>query len=1645
MVGIVSGNELGLLAGSPGTGGQSSLGRAGEQVFVNVATGNLIVQRQDDVLLGQGLDISLVRTYNSQGRLTDDNGDNWRLGIHRRIDNLTGMTNTAGSTVRRTDADGAELIYVYDIVRGLYLNHDGAGSTDTLAYDGGSGHWTWTDGDSRLCETYDWNGSAGKLLTLTDTDGNTLAYRYTGNLLTSVADASGEITYLDYAGTNLVAMRTVTADGAAHTRVRYGYDAQQRMTSVTLDLTPDDNSIADGQVYTTTYTYDGASTRLAGMVQSDGSRLDFAYTQLADGSTRLSEIRQDMGEGSRITRISYDLASHSTSVTDPLGKRTVHGHDAQGRLTSLTGPAIAGVSQHIAYSYDERGNIVTSTDALGHTTFYEYDASNNLTLQRDAGGNTVRRTYGGRNELLTQTVYPAAGQPQTMRYAYDSRQHLRFAVSAEGRVTEYRYNALGQRTSSIVHAGNAYAIDGLTVAMAITESDLEAWAASADLSQTLRTDTAYDFRGQVMSVIRFNAVDSHGNGVADGAQSVSRHVYDQSGQLLQSLSANDAVTSFTYDGLGRLLAATDTLGRTTVYQYDDARNTTRITLVNGLATTSAYNQAGELISVMQADGATALGVTRYWYDSSGRLRMTQDPTGVRQHSLYDDAGRKVADIDGNGSLTEYRYNANNQLIRTIRHATAVQGLLDANGNPAEIVLAAIRPDATGDERSNWNLYDHGNRLVKSIDELGHVTEWQYDGASRVIATIRHATAIDVTVLTEATQATDVIVTPNPDDANDRRTRTLYDLDGNVLAVLDADGYLTENEYDAAGRLVHNIAWATQTDGAHWATGALFDLRPAENAQDIHRRTRYDGQGRVIGSIDGEGYFTETIYDSNGNRTRQIRYANQVEHGAMRPVSSSQDQATSWTYTALNQVATQTNAEGTVTRYTYDQVGNVIQTDRAAGTAEVRTLQARYDRQGRLTAELSAQGSAALAELVSPTQEQIDVLWAQHGVSYAHDASGRRISSTNEEGHRTLFYYDADNQLTHTINALGEVTHNVYNALHQLTRTIRYGTRIAADSLALLTGGLVTSDIAAAVDRIANTAIDSATGQTHDLRGQLIASTDELGHVSTLRYNAFGDIVGATSPIDADTRITNGYTVDRRGLRIRSTEDIGGLNRITEAVHDAFGRTIQTTDATGQTSSRQYDRLGRIVQGTDALDVRRTSSYDAFDRVLTQTDGNGNTTTTHYDAASRSITVTSPEGITVTSSRNRHGEMVQLTDGNGNITHYTYDRNGRLTRTSQEALAIASGSQYDHAGRLIESTDANGIKTVCQYDTVNRLMSRTVDPTGLNLQTIYRYDAKGQVVTVTAADGAVTQTAYDRKGQVATVTVDPAGLHLQTSYRYDARGKTLTVTEGAGSAAQRVTEYGYDKLGRRVREALDPAGLNIVTQYEYDASDNLVGKTDANGNVTRYAYDADSRLVYTVDALGGVTQHGHDAQGRIVKVIEYANPSAGLSSKPTLAEIADKIVPAAMDRVAHTVFDRDGRAIFGIDALGGVTQKRYDANGNVIKTLDHANPIPPGTASTAEAVNAAIVPNANADRQLQIVLDAANRPVYTIDVLGAVTQHVHDSNGNVIRSIQYANAVHIPGTATTATVAAALQPDTGLDRITRTVFDAAGRPVYRIDG
>jgi YD repeat-containing protein len=2066
MVAVVSGNGLGLLGGSAGvlgSGGQTGtagLGQAGEGAWINAKTGNLLLQRQDELLAGRGPDIGVVRTYNSQGGFDFDNGDSWQLSLYRKLASLTGTVNTANSTIKRFEADGSQLTYTYDATLGKYVNRDGSGAYDTLSYDSAGNTWTWRDGDSGLAETFEASPTAGewRITSVADRDGNTLTYGYdtTSGLITSVQTANGETTLLQYnASRQLTRIDIVTAGNVTTTRVRYEYDSNSpsRLTKVITDLTPQDGSVADNNTFVTTYTYHGTTTRVASITHGDGTQLSFTY----DASGRVQTYTDGSGA---VTTLTYN--SGNTTVTDALGQVTTLHYDSNGNLTRLQGPA--GSGQNVQYAYNARGDVTQVTDSRGNVTQYSYDSQGNRIREQDAAGTVIERDYNASNQLVRQTVYAVADpdgvtgsqqatQPQTSHYIYDANQRLRFAVSPEGRVTEYRYDGYGQQNSVIQHAGtidlaslatlnysqdfnsdrtgigpstlpagiawsngalaftstqqatsawpNAYGsyfplgtnwqfevttpatisagllsagiasssfgtasyrrhrayfsngriyatsytgatshsnrdlglakpnttyvvdvrtensggstlyvyekgtspasgavdrmwwpdwtqaqfsaetmhsagsaggtsapgstntivLDNLSVTTQAGLSTLETWSASQDQRGSQRTDYVYDARGLLRQTTGYALITAEGLGTI---ASNTYYVRDAAGRVLQSIdawgmsalssssnadllyqqdsagrltgvvfdkvtgqvknvSARDTVvnhlTTYVHDGLGRLIykALPSGLGQAGYAEqtlYDGANRRVTVVQSDGLRRVSAYDQRGLLVSQQEQNSAQAvLSGTSYQYDSLGRLRAVTDAVGGKSYYLYDSAGRQSGYIDAAGALTEFLYNANAQVTRSVRYASAVSASLgtlfapDANQVIANVELSSVRPASTDNDQIARTIYDEAGRERFRVDARGFVVESRYDGAGRLTQTLAYARALTnvagLAALGREARASDIaLLDAAPaegqigiyrDPSNDRVTRRLYDGDGLLRGELDGVGYLTEYRYDALGRMTQYVRHAGLTDSAHRASGTLEQLLSSSAllssaGNNLNQYFIYNSLGQLAGEIDAERYYTRHRYDANGNRVESTRYATRADVGrltnAVTPVTvklrlsgtaqggvypqvqvkidgtvvgtitlnstaakdytlsvsgfipgrdhnvslvylndtgvvgtedrnlflhsynlttpvvvqnaswggvqvpgntdltiavwsaadgllpyGGETQTTNYSYTVRNQLASRLDADGTMNLFVYDALGRMVSSSTGwtlsngrSGSlvaTDVRGQQQRYDLQGRLTGELSALGVAALEALgASPTQAQIDAVWATYGTHHEYDAAGRRTRTTDANGNQTLYFYDAMGRITYSVRRVrnpanasewvGEVSKREYNALGQLTRERQMATFISATKLATLTGGAQSQITAGGVptettnDRVLDYTYH-LTGEVRSTKTYLDAATSQTQTVTNY-YTGFGQLQSRYIQQVAGRSRQDQFGYDRRGLLTWNRQDAqwgdstsgSGANANAYVISqgfNAFGHLASRIDARGVTERYGYDKLGRQIAvrtdpddatGTPELNRLRQVAFDAFDRVIKQTDALGQITTYSYDTANRTVTVTTPEGIVTKTTRNRHGEVITLVDGLGNESRFEYDKNGNLVsekrwdKTTGVETTVATHG-YDTAGLLkLSETDANGNVVAYTYDAAGRMLTRRVDPTGLDLTTTYQYDAKGQAVKVTDANGNVTQTTFDRSGRVIEVAVDPTGLNLRTRYEYDLDGHVLTLTEGYGTSDARRTAYEYDNLGRRTKQVVDPdaagyTGLKLTTTWTYDGNDNVVARIDGVGTpevrTTRYTYDALNRLTDTIDALGGVTRNEYDLEGRIVRTTAYAQAinmatfgAPGTYTLPLVTALLNQTDPN--NRVTLFAYDEDGRLRFVIDALGAVTERQYDAAGNLTAQVRYANALAgtlaantlPQVVSSAASSGAWVV-TSTADRKSSYSYDAFNRVATVIDAAGTVTRNVYDAAGNLTDS------------------------------------------------
>ena len=78
------------------------------------------------------------------------------------------------------------------------------------------------------------------------------------------------------------------------------------------------------------------------------------------------------------------------------------------------------------------------------------------------------------------------------RNIYDSFNHLRFALTADDRVTEHVYNARGERITTYKYAANTYPTAGT-----YTETALNTWARRSARQRARAHRYTYDFRSNV--------------------------------------------------------------------------------------------------------------------------------------------------------------------------------------------------------------------------------------------------------------------------------------------------------------------------------------------------------------------------------------------------------------------------------------------------------------------------------------------------------------------------------------------------------------------------------------------------------------------------------------------------------------------------------------------------------------------------------------------------------------------------------------------------------------------------------------------------------------------------------------------------------------------------------------------------------------------------------------------------------------------------------------------------------------------------------------------------------------------------------------------------------------------------------------------
>jgi RHS repeat-associated protein len=784
----------------------------------------------------------LTIAYDAAGRLTSIKGTQ---GGQPAV--LTVKRANDGTPTALVGLDGGTTSLDLDTSGELADLRDPAGNTTVL---------TWVAGGLVSAETDPMGGTthfiydqAGRLAGLTDPDGVAQQWTHAG---TSTSDEVTATTTLGHVST----YRTESvADGIRRTYV--GPDGATTTETMSADGT---RSIAlpDG------------STRTIGMTPSAVWGLSVPIlspdvTTRSDGTISTTDIAQDLKTaaglpytltGSITTTLNgaasvetFDPASATTTLADPVGRKTVDTFDPDGHLVSAAAPGTAPTT----YTYDQNGREASQTvgtGALAETTRWAYDTSTGaIDVTRPDGtkaviavdadgratsdtapdGSTVVQAFDADGRLTL--VQPPGELSFTLGNSAAGRStaFLPPQVGSDGSIETTSYNGDGQ-TSEISGLGNRsikYSYDdaGRVTGWTFDQGSGSATYSSSSglLAKSSDPDgvtSDYGYAGSILDKLTWS-------GPLNGSVSIS---IDPNGRTVGEAVGDSPSLGLTYDlsgdltGLGGLTLTRDaSSGLVTQSVVGDVQTDATYDASDrlvGLRTTVAGKVVDDLeytldtfgrIKGVAETGPAGSTTTTYTYDGSDRLASVAVNGVSTETETYDAAGNRTASRTPSG-MTKATYDARDRLVTSgaATYAWASDGTLAQRADASGMTkfsfddLGQLRGVTLADGQAVTYLIDADGRRIGREVAGKLVAGYLYDPAGQVVAETDATGAVTaqfgyddlghLALVQRGTSAQRVITDPN---GSPRLV-----IDAQTGAIIDA---IT---YDAWGRITKETAPGT---------------------------------------------------------------------------------------------------------------------------------------------------------------------------------------------------------------------------------------------------------------------------------------------------------------------------------------------------------------------------------------------------------------------------------------------------------------------------------------------------------------------------------------------------------------------------------------------------------------------------------------------------------------------------------------------------------------------------------------------------------------------------------------------------------------------------------------------------------------------
>ncbi|MBB5154385.1 RHS repeat-associated protein [Saccharopolyspora phatthalungensis] len=619
-----------------------------------------------------------------------------------------------------------------------------------------------------------------------------MRYRYEGDRLTEVINASGRPLRFDYDQAGRIAGWT-DRNGEWY---RYTYDHLGRCV----------RTEGSGGFLTGTMEYD-AENRITWSTDSLGHRTTFHMNEAG-------QVIKEVDPLGNAVVSEWDAADRLLRRTDALGRTIRNDYAADGNLLAITRPDGTQLrceyddsGRPVAYieadgtvsrcEYDERGNLAAETDAAGATTRYSYDERGNITGITDALGNTSRIDRNAAGLIVAVTDPKGA----TTRYEHDRFGRLTTVVYPIGGVRRFGWTVGGElawaqqpdgTTERRVYDGEGNLREntdelGATTRTELTHFDLVSAEVRPDGT---RLEYGYDTEMRLTSV-------------TNELGQVWRYEYDAAGNLVRETDFNGVTVTYRVDAAGQLVERINGVGAVTRFGYDLLGNVVQRS--NGEVTaTFAYSETGQLLEA--ADGATRVTFQR---DPLGRV-VAETINGRTVRSAFDPLGRRVRRWTPSGAESAWEFDANDQPVALHTAGRTMRFERDPLGREVRLSLAS------------GLLVD---QAWTPMDQLRSQTVVAPSG--RPVQQRSYA------------YRADGVLTGLQDQLTGPRSYAM-DQTGRVTAVQGA-GWTERYAYDPAGNL--SLAdWPTRTDGDQLGERSYRGIAVQSAG---HTRYEHDAQGRLV--------------------------------------------------------------------------------------------------------------------------------------------------------------------------------------------------------------------------------------------------------------------------------------------------------------------------------------------------------------------------------------------------------------------------------------------------------------------------------------------------------------------------------------------------------------------------------------------------------------------------------------------------------------------------------------------------------------------------------------------------------------------------------------------------------------------------------